>query len=337
MIDKILKILPAGVMAFIMTFPVEAAEIDTKMYETLRTPNYEEFQLDIEDAGISYTMDACDGRVYIIGEGLTIEHEKKEAPVVLIYDENSNNWSSIWATFIDSDGELDIIAGDDVLYFFDNHYSSLAIYGYDLNSKEVKELAEFNWDIEKRAPELSYDGEYIWMYGGEYRDADTGMWMMLSDVSRWDVSSGKLEEVDISEEEKETLFFEITEKKEEQERMLADAEAVLDVCSEDEMSGALSKDYFYVFGETEVEGQREQCFYRFSVVKESVVEEEIIEETPAEDSSEEMNVSEETNDSEDDIMVLIAAICVFVFVGSVIGHVKGKKVKKKESQKGEDE
>lgn len=346
MIKKILRLMLAGLMACMVTVSANASEIDTTIFETLRTPDYEELQLEIDDNSISYTMDVCDGRIYIIGDGLTIEHEKKEAPVVLIYDEADNTWSSIWATFLDSDGELDIIAGDEVLYFFDNHYSSLTIYGYDLKTKEVKELSAFNWEIDKRAPELSYDGEYIWMYGGEYRDAETGAWMMLSGVSRWNISTGKLEEVDVSDEEKEILFGNITQRKEEKAQMMAEAKSALNVHGEAELAGALTDKYFYVFGDAEEEGQMKQLFSRFSIIDEAEVsEEETVEKTQNEEITEEIIdteenseiVKESVNSDEEGIMKLIAIVCVFVAIVSVAGFVRGKLAKKVNTEKGEEE
>lgn len=346
MIKNFLSTMLIGMLALGMAVPVQAAEIDTTIYETLKAPDYDELQLEIEDTSISYTMDVCDDRVYIIGEGLTVEHEKKESPVVLIYDEGNKNWSSIWATFIDSDGELDIIAGDDVLYFFDNHYSSLTIYGYDLKTKEVKELSKFNWDTEKRAPELSYDGEYIWMYGGEYRDAETGAWMMLSGVSRWNISTGKLEDVDVSKEEKEQLFEEITNQKEEKAQMLTKAKEALNIYGEAEIAGALNEDYFYIFGDAQTDGQMNQIFCRFSMSDEPEIneQEETVEMIPDEESSEELDETEEdvdleekTDAGEDGVMKLIAVVCALVAAGSVVGFVRGKLAKKSKKEKGEEE
>ena len=135
---RLANIFLAGVLSLTMALPVKAAEIDTSIYEKMKSPDFEVLEIDIDDEEVAeYTMDECAGRVYIVGDNLTIEHDRKESPVVLIYDETEKAWSTIWATFLGTEGELKIVAGDNVLYFFDNQYSSLNIHGYDLNTKEV--------------------------------------------------------------------------------------------------------------------------------------------------------------------------------------------------------
>lgn len=121
---------------------VRAAGIDTSLYSQLKTPDYNELELTMDEQEIcKYTMDACEGRIYIAGDTLTVTHNGKESPVVLIYDEAANAWSTIWATFLDTEGDLEIIAGDGVLYFFYDDQAALTVYSYDLETKVVKTLS----------------------------------------------------------------------------------------------------------------------------------------------------------------------------------------------------
>lgn len=129
-------------LAMLSANSVNAASIDTSLYTQLKAPDYSELELTIDNQEpCEYTMDACDGRIYIAGDTLTITHNGKESPVVLIYDETTNSWSTIWATFLDTEGDLEIIAGDDMLYFFNDDPSALTVYSYDLKSKAVKTLS----------------------------------------------------------------------------------------------------------------------------------------------------------------------------------------------------
>lgn len=139
---KCIRGLLFAALAVLSASSVSAASIDTSLYTQLKTPDYNELELTMDNPELcEYTMDACDGRIYIAGDALTITHNGKESPVVLIYDEMANSWSTIWATFLDTEGNLEIIAGDDMLYFFYDDQSTLTVYSYDLETKAVKTLS----------------------------------------------------------------------------------------------------------------------------------------------------------------------------------------------------
>lgn len=334
----------AGIIACIPGMQVNAVEIDTRICEKLTAPDYEELGLGIEGVeDAAYSMDVYDGRIYITGDNLIVEKEKKESPVVLIYDEKDDSWSTLWATFLDTDCELEIIAGDEMLYFFDNHYSSLKIFGYNLKTKEVKEVASFTREQDERGSSLLYDGEYVWIIGGEYLDSETEEWKPLEAVRRWNIESGKLEVVEISEEEKNALFEGNTNLQGYKDQVLNSVKTALGIEEDADLVGAMDEDQFYVFGDVDSESGQEQIFYRFAV-KDTEEETTVIEETTQEQTEEvveeeELAVEEEEtkSDNEDGITKGIVIFCIVIMAGGTLIQMRHKRAEKKESQEGDEE
>lgn len=188
---KWIGLLLAGLLFCITGIPSTAAE---GYFDELQTPDYEELGLKQDtDEEKNYSMDACDGKIYIAGGNLKVEKEGKEYPVVLVYNEEEETWGTIWATFLGTEGELQLVAGDDKLYLLENKYTQLNVFAYDLSTKEVKELASFNHERRERGNSLLYDGNYIWMIGGAYQEADGEEWKPHGEIKRLNVENGKLE------------------------------------------------------------------------------------------------------------------------------------------------
>ena len=263
---RLVNILLSGMILLTMGISAEASNIDASMYKQLKAPDYEALEIIVDNEDIDYTMDAYDGRVYITSDNLRIEHNRKESPVVLIYDETDNTWSTIWATFLDIEGELDIIVGDGILYFFDNCYPDLKIYGYNLETKEVKELSSFTREREERNFDLYYDGEYIWIWGGEYKDIETGIWNPLDVVRRWNIETGNLEDVNVSDVEANS------NPKIEKEELLASVKVTPLLTDAENLAGAASKEHFYVFGDMCSENGNNPVFCQFNFTTEETGE-----------------------------------------------------------------
>lgn len=188
---KWIGLLLAGLLFCITGIPSTAAE---GYFDELQTPDYEELGLKQDtDEEKNYSMDACDGKIYIAGGNLKVEKEGKEYPVVLVYNEEEETWGTIWATFLGTEGELQLVAGDDKLYLLENKYTRLNVFAYDLSTKEVKELASFNHEQKEKGNSLLYDGNYIWMIGGAYQEADGEEWKPHGEIKRLNVENGKLE------------------------------------------------------------------------------------------------------------------------------------------------
>lgn len=188
---KWIGLLLAGLLFCITGIPSTAAE---GYFDELQTPDYKELGLKQDtDEEKNYSMDACDGKIYIAGGNLKVEKEGKEYPVVLVYNEEEETWGTIWATFLGTEGELQLVAGDDKLYLLENKYTRLNVFAYDLSTKEVKELASFNHEQKEKGNSLLYDGNYIWMIGGAYQEADGEEWKPHGEIKRLNVENGKLE------------------------------------------------------------------------------------------------------------------------------------------------
>ncbi|MGF0017929.1 hypothetical protein [Sporofaciens sp. SGI.106] len=188
---KWMGLLLAGLLFCTMGLSSRAAE---GYFDELQTPDYEELGLKQDtDEEKNYSMDACDGKIYIAGGNLKVEKEGKEYPVVLVYNEEEETWGTIWATFLGTEGELQLVAGDDKLYLLENKYTQLNVFAYDLSTKEVKELASFNHERRERGNSLLYDGNYIWMIGGAYQDEEGKIWEPHGEIKRLDVKNGKME------------------------------------------------------------------------------------------------------------------------------------------------
>ena len=184
-------LLLAGLLFCTMGIPSRAAE---GYFDELQIPDYEELGLKQDaDEKKNYSMDACDGKIYIAGGNLKVEKEGKEYPVVLVYNEEEETWGTIWATFLGTEGELQLVAGDDKLYLLENKYTRLNVFAYDLSTKEVKELASFNHEQKEKGNSLLYDGNYIWMIGGAYQEAGGEEWKPHGEIKRLNVETGKLE------------------------------------------------------------------------------------------------------------------------------------------------
>lgn len=342
---RLTKFVLAGVIAGLISIPVSAAEIDTTMFEKMKAPDYEMLEIDIEEGVVSdYTMDACDGRVYITGDALTVEHDRKESPVVLIYDETENNWSTIWATFLGTEGELDIVAGDGMLYFFDNQYTKLNILGYNLETKEVKELSSFTREQSERGNTLVYGDDCIWLLGGEYQDTVSGQWHTFDAVRRWDIETGQLENVELSEEEKAEIFAEGEESKLQEEQMLINAKEALAIIGNDSLTGTVSEGYFYVYGDVQTGDSVETVFYRF-VIKEEVTEDEAEQNEPVEEPEKEAETKDETavedteameKDGEEGMTLMIVVFCVAIMLVGSIVQILHKKRRNRDVIKGDE-
>lgn len=340
---RFMQLIFAGIMACVAAIPVNAAEIDINIFEKLKAPDYEMLEINIEDGEMSeYAIDACDGRVYITGDTLTVEHDRKESPVVLIYDEAANNWSTIWATFLGTEGELEIVAGDGMLYFFDNHYTQLNILGYNLDTKEVKELSSFTREQSERGNTLVYGEGCIWMVGGEYQDTVSGQWHTFDAVRRWDIETGKLESVELSEEEKNMIFAVGDEPKLQEEQMLIDVKEALTITGNNNLTGTVSDGYFYVYGDVQTEDIIEPVFYRFAIKEadEMAVEEKQDEAESEIENEAELNIEEieETQtDSEEEITWMIIVFCIVVILAGTFVQILHNKRRNQDITKGDEQ
>lgn len=173
---------------------VRQSDSTQKCYEELPVPDFEELGvLYVPNEERRYNVEAYKGKIYVSGDSLRVRTDGKESPVILVYDEKSEEWGTILATFLSVDGKLQTVIGDGSLYLLSNNSGKLTIFSYDLESKMVNKLAVLECSRYEIGQSLVYDGTYIWMIGGKYQDSDSKKWIPDNEIRRFSIKSKKLE------------------------------------------------------------------------------------------------------------------------------------------------
>lgn len=179
--------------------PADAStDASGEFYEEVPAPDFEELGVTrAKEDGLNYNVDAYDGKIYVSGGGLQVTVEGKAAPVILVYDEKTEKWGTLQATFLSVEQELQTVFGDGKLYFLSNSGDKLNIFAYDLDTKEVKKFSSIEsgqYEIERS---LVYDGEYLWMIGGNCQDPESQKWEPSAEIKRINLNNGKIETKDM--------------------------------------------------------------------------------------------------------------------------------------------